>query len=166
MSLSIDRIINLSSSPGNPEPTFVKQLSIAHESVDGQLFQYYISSDDKRQGDKMTKAIGVYDPEINSYHYVDYDETEWGAQRSHITFSKIRRLGVKSFPGIGAFAFYIFDSEMDYIPIFCGNTRIVIPVHRNHNDDDLPEGELYYTNEMGNEIVNAGSSLLTVLSQI
>ena len=42
MSLVIERIIDLTAYENNPEPKLVSQLSIIHESSDGELVQYYI----------------------------------------------------------------------------------------------------------------------------
>ena len=74
MALDIEKVIDLTAYAGNPAPKVVSQLSIIHESSDGELVQYYIESVNHSQGDKKTYAIGVYDRESQSYSYNDYDE--------------------------------------------------------------------------------------------
>ena len=44
MALDIEKVIDLTAYAGNPAPKVVSQLSIIHESSDGELVQYYIES--------------------------------------------------------------------------------------------------------------------------
>lgn len=170
MPLTIENVIDLSIYAGNPEPKFVEQLSIVHEPVNGELVQYYISPEDGYQGDKKTNAIGVYNATARRYSYVNYDRVQWGAQQRRITLSKIRRLGVKSFPDIGAFAFYIFANRE--------NTRIIIPVNRKRKDYgtdgsstghsgtvSLDTNRSYYSKDMGKEVKNTGRMLCSLVWQ-
>ena len=57
MALDIEKVIDLTAYAGNPAPKVVSQLSIIHESSDGELVQYYIESVNHSQGDKKTYAI-------------------------------------------------------------------------------------------------------------
>lgn len=130
MSLTIDRTIDLTAASGNPSPKLVSQLSIIHESSDGELVQYYINPDTQLQGDKNTYAIGVYDKDSRSYSYTEYQNVQWDAPKQRIGAARIDRLGVKAFPGMGAFAFY----KLSHRKI----TRIVIPVNRESQAKGTP----------------------------
>lgn len=130
MALVIDNAIDLTASPGNPEPKLVSQLSIIHESSDGELVQYYIRPGNQTQGDKNTWAIGVYDKDSRSYNYTEYPNVVWGSPGQRICGNRIERLGVKAFPGMGAFAFY----KLAHRKI----TRIVIPVNRKNKKNEAP----------------------------
>ena len=132
MALEIANTIDLTAYPGNPEPKHVEQLSIIHEANDGELVQYYIQKRNRTQGDKHTYAIGVYDRETRSYSYTEYPDVVWerSGLRQRISGNKIERLGVKAFPGMGAFAFY----KLAHRKI----TRIVIPVNRKKQENAAP----------------------------
>lgn len=106
MALTIERTIDLTDYPGNPDPRVVEQLSIIHESADGELVQYYIKPGNQTQGDKNTYAIGVFDEDSRTYSYHDYPDLEWNRAGQRICGNRIERLGVKAFPGVGAIAFY------------------------------------------------------------
>ena len=77
MALTIENTIDLTACSGNPAPKVVSQLSIIHESSDGELVQYYIEALNHSQGDKSTHAIGVYDKDSQTWSYHDYPELEW-----------------------------------------------------------------------------------------
>lgn len=130
MALDIERIIDLTAYVGNPEPKLVSQLSIIHESSDGELVQYYIQPRNQTQGDKNTYAIGVFDKETRSYSYHDYPELEWAEPGQRICGNRIERLGVKAFPAIGAIAFY----KLAHRKI----TRIVAPVNKKGKKQEAP----------------------------
>ena len=114
MALDIEKVIDLTAYAGNPAPKVVSQLSIIHESSDGELVQYYIESVNHSQGDKKTYAIGVYDRESQSYSYNDYDEVTWEEPGQRICGNAIERLGVKAnigkMPRIAAFSDEIRDA--------------------------------------------------------
>lgn len=130
MALTIENTIDLTASANNPAPKVVSQLSIIHESSDGELVQYYIQPLNQTQGDKNTYAIGVYDKESRSYSYHDYPEVEWSAPGQRICGNRIERLGVKAFPAVGAIAFY----KLMHRKI----TRIVAPVNRKSKKQTEP----------------------------
>ena len=130
MALVIDNTIDLTAYPDNPEPKLVSQLSIIHESSDGELVQYYIRPGNQTQGDKNTYAIGVYDKDSRSYSYTEYPDVVWGKPGQRISGNRIEKLGVKAFPGMGAFAFY----KLAHRKI----TRIVIPVNRKNKKNEAP----------------------------
>lgn len=130
MALEIDNMIDLTAYPDNPEPKLVSQLSIIHESSDGELVQYYIRPGNQTQGDKNTWAIGVYDKDSQSYSYTEYPDVVWNKPGQRISGNRVERLGVKAFPGMGAFAFY----KLSHRKI----TRIVIPVNRKNKKNEAP----------------------------
>lgn len=125
MALSIEKTIDLTAYEGNPEPKAVRQLSIIHESADGELVQYYIKPGNQTQGDKNTYAIGVFDEDSRTYSYHDYPDLEWNRPGQRICGNRIERLGVKAFPGVGAIAFY----KLMHRKI----TRIIAPVNNRNN---------------------------------
>jgi len=131
MALTIENTIDLTAYAGNPEPKVVSQLSIIHESRDGELVQYYIQARNQSQGDKSAHAIGVYDKDAEVWTYHDYPELEWSEPGQRICGNRIERLGVKAFPSLGAIAFY----KLAHRKI----TRIVAPVNRKDNRQKAPE---------------------------
>jgi len=131
MALTIENTIDLTACAGNPAPKVVSQLSIIHESSDGELVQYYIEAINHSQGDKSTHAIGVYDKDAQTWSYHDYPELEWAEPGQRVCGNRIERLGVKAFPSLGAIAFY----KLMHRKI----TRIVAPVNRKDNRQKAPE---------------------------
>ena len=130
MALIIENTIDLTAYEGNPAPKVVSQLSIIHESSDGELVQYYIKPGDQTQGDKKTYAIGVLDEDSRTYSYYDYPDLVWEKPGQRICGNHIERLGVKAFPGVGAIAFY----KLMHRKI----TRIVAPVNRKNKKQEAP----------------------------
>ena len=130
MALTIENTIDLTAYAGNPEPKVVSQLSIIHESSDGELVQYYIEARNQTQGDKNAHAIGVYDQDMQTWSYHDYPELVWGEPGQRICGNRIERLGVKAFPSLGAIAFY----KLAHRKI----TRIVAPVNRKDKRQTAP----------------------------
>lgn len=130
MSLVIDKTINLTTYEHNPEPKVVKQLSIIHESADGELIQYYIDPNNKTEGDKATFAIGVYNKDTQTYSYHDYDKLLWNRPKKRITSQKIDRLVLKAFPNVGAIASY----KLAYHNI----SRIIVPVNHRTTKYEAP----------------------------
>lgn len=130
MALTIENTIDLTAYANNPAPKVVSQLSIIHESSDGELVQYYIQPLNQTQGDKNTYAIGVFDKDSRTYSYHDYPEVVWGEPGQRICGNRIERLGVKAFPAIGAIAFY----KLMHRKI----TRIVAPVNRKSKKQEAP----------------------------
>lgn len=130
MALTIENTIDLTAYAGNPAPKVVSQLSIIHESSDGELVQYYIQELNHTQGDKNSYAIGVFDKDSRTYSYHDYPELEWSEPGQRISGNRIERLGVMAFPSIGAIAFY----KLMHRKI----TRIVAPVNRKDKRQTAP----------------------------
>ena len=130
MALTIENTIDLTAYAGNPAPKVVSQLSIIHESSDGELVQYYIQERNHTQGDKSTHAIGVYDKDAEVWTYHDYPELEWSEPGQRISGNRVERLGVKAFPAVGAIAFY----KLMHRKI----TRIVAPVNRKDKRQTAP----------------------------
>ena len=131
MAIAFDKRIDLTNYEGNPEPLIVEQLSIIHESSDGEIVQYYIKPKNQTQGDKNSHAIGVYDKESKTWSYHDFDALVWNRPGQRISGNRIERLGIKAFPGMGACAFY----KLAHRKI----TRIVIPVNRKKQQNTAPE---------------------------
>ena len=130
MALTFDKTIDLTTYEHNPAPKVVKQLSIIHESADGELVQYYIDPNNKTEGDKATFAIGVYDKDTQTYSYHDYDEVIWNKPKKRITSQKIDRLVLKAFPNVGAIASY----KLAYRNI----SRIIVPVNHRATKYEAP----------------------------
>lgn len=130
MALTIEKMIDLTDYEHNPEPKVVSQLSIIHESSDGELVQYYIDPENETEGDKNTYAVGVYDKSSRSYSYHDYDEVVWNEPDQRICGNRIERLGVKAFPDVGAIAFYKLMHR--------NITRIVAPVNKKRSKNEAP----------------------------
>lgn len=130
MALTIENIIDLTAYADNPAPKLVSQLSIIHESSDGELVQYYIHPGNYTQGDKNTYAIGVFDKGTRSYSYAEYSEVVWNEPGQRICGNRIERLGVKAFPAVGSIAFY----KLMHRKI----TRIVAPVNRKKAKNEAP----------------------------
>ena len=97
MALIIENTIDLTAYADNPAPKVVSQLSIIHESSDGELVQYYIKPGNQTQGDKNTYAIGVFDKDSRTYSYHDYPELVWGEPGQRICGNRIERLGERTF---------------------------------------------------------------------
>ncbi len=121
MALVIEGTVDLTEYAHNPEPKAVGQLSIIHEASGGELVQYYIDPENGTQGDKATRAVGVYDGDTRSYSYTEYGSAVWGPPGQRICGNLIDRLGVKAFPDVGAIAFYRLKHR--------NITRIVAPVN-------------------------------------
>ena len=130
MALIIEKVIDLTAYDHNPEPKVVSQLSIIHESSDGELVQYYIDPENETEGDKNTFAIGVYDKDTQTYSYTDYPDVVWGDPDQRICGNRIERLGVKAFPDVGAIAFYKLMHR--------NITRIVAPVNKKGQKNTAP----------------------------
>ena len=131
MPLVFERTIDLTAYADNPEPKLVEQLSIIHESSDGEIVQYYIKPVNKTQGDKNSHAIGVYDEDSQTWSYHEYEDLEWGKPGQRISGNRIERLGIKAFPAIGAIAFYKLAHRK--------LTRIVAPVNPKSKKNTAPD---------------------------
>jgi len=139
MALNIDKTIDLTAYAKNPAPKVVYQLSIIHESNNGELVQYYINPADSTQRDKASHAIGVYNEETRHWEYREYDAIEWDEPKQRITGALVERLTVKSFPAMGAFAVYkILGRKI---------SRIVIPVNRTYTGNPAPEIEVHVNSD-------------------
>ena len=130
MPIVFDKRIDLTEYAGNSPPLVVDQLCIVHEASDGEIVQYFLIKGNHTQKDKASHAIGVYDRKKDEWSYYDYDEITWGRAKQRITGAQVERLGVKAFPGLGAFAFYkILHRDI---------SRIVIPVNRQKGTNEPP----------------------------
>ena len=106
MPITFEKRIDLSVYTGNPDPKVVKQLSIVHESRNGELVQYYIDKRNYSQRDKNTYATSIRDEDSDTWSFVDYDEVEWGTPKSRISGNRIEHISIKAFPNVGSIAVY------------------------------------------------------------
>lgn len=107
--LDFEKIINLTDSPNNIPPTFVKNLCMVNEP-NNELVQYYITDDGYAEDKSTDNADGML-----------YENLIWGNRHRRITFRNVSRIGVKSFPGVGAIA-YFKDK-------YRGTCNLVVPVN-------------------------------------
>lgn len=107
MAIKIDKIINLTQDSLNTSPKLVKNLQIAMEP-DASIFQYYIENN--RAGDKESDIV------LGSY-----DNVKWQLPATHLTTQKVKNIGIKSFPQVGAIGFFTFLNEE--------RSKILAPIH-------------------------------------
>lgn len=104
------KVINLTTSDNNIAPLLVRKLNIINEPND-ELVQYYIDDNDLAE-DKNANVV-----------YSNYDELLWGNKSKRLTSKAVSRIGLKSFPGIGAIAYYKYKYE--------AGSFILCPVNNN-----------------------------------
>ncbi len=107
MAIKIDKVIDLTNDSLNSSPKLVKNLQIAMEP-DASIFQYYIANN--RAGDKESDIV------LGSY-----DDIKWGLPATHLTTQKVKNIGIKSFPQVGAIGFFTFLNEE--------RSKILAPIH-------------------------------------
>lgn len=107
MAIKIDKVINLTQDSLNTSPKLVKNLQIAMEP-DASIFQYYIANN--RAGDKESDIV------LGSY-----DDVKWQLPATHLTTQKVKNIGIKSFPQVGAIGFFTFLNEE--------RSKILAPIH-------------------------------------
>ena len=107
MAIKIDKVIDLTNNSLNSSPKLVKNLQIAMEP-DASIFQYYISNN--RAGDKESDIV------LGSY-----DNLTWRLPATHLTTQKVKNIGIKHFPQIGAIGFFTFLNEE--------RSKILAPIH-------------------------------------
>ena len=107
MAIKIDKVINLTQDSLNTSPKLVKNLQIAMEP-DASVFQYYIENN--RAGDKESDIV------LGSY-----DNVNWQLPATHLTTQKVKNIGIKSFPQVGAIGFFTFLNEE--------RSKILAPIH-------------------------------------
>ena len=144
MTIQIAKTIDLSAYQANPAPKVIQQLSIIHESTDGDITQYYIDPASVIENDKSSNALSVpvrEQDDIVHYEYVDYDSLIWQAPSAKLTRKRIDRLGVKAFPNVGAIAHYkLFGQNLskivapvNYRPVKYAAPTIAIQVNLDHS---------------------------------
>ena len=106
MEIVIEKTIDLTAYPGNPDPKVTSQLSIVHEARNGEIVQYFIDRRNFTEKDKNSYALSRHDEETDTWSYTDYGELEWGKPRSRISGNRIEHLSVKAFPNVGSIAVY------------------------------------------------------------
>ena len=107
MAIKIDKVIDLTNNSLNSSPKLVKNLQIAMEP-DASILQYYISNN--RAGDKESDIV------LGSY-----DNLTWRLPATHLTTQKVKNIGIKHFPQIGAIGFFTFLNEE--------RSKILAPIH-------------------------------------
>ena len=107
MAIKIDKVIDLTNDSLNSSPKLVKNLQIAMEP-DASIFQYYISNN--RAGDKESDIV------LGSY-----DDLTWCLPATHLTTQKVKNIGIKHFPQVGAIGFFTFLNEE--------RSKILAPIH-------------------------------------
>lgn len=116
MALSFETIINLTEYEKNVEPAYVGSLMIANEP-DNSINQFYIYN-----GRTSDKAAIV--------DHSNYTELDWVGPNVSITSDEVSRIGIKTFPRIGAMAFYtLLAEERSKIltPVFIKKERYTKP---------------------------------------
>ena len=130
MEIVIEKTIDLTSYPGNPDPKVTDQLSIVHEARDGEIVQYFIDRRNFAQKDKNSYALSIYDKENDTWSYTDYDELEWGKPKSRISGNRIEHMSIKAFPNVGSIAVYKLMNR--------NISRITAPVNPVDKKTDAP----------------------------
>ena len=107
MSLNFEKVLNLTEYTLNPPPSLVKALQIAMEPK-SDIYQYYVNNN--RTGDKQSHT-----------EYSVYDNLPWSKEAKHLTSQKVKRIGIKHFPQIGAIGFFTLLHEE--------RSKILAPIH-------------------------------------
>ena len=119
MSITFEHVINLTTYGGNSPPPYVGSLMIANEP-DNEINQFYIYKDHAR--DKSSQV-----------DYSNYPELQWTDPATRMTNQYVKRIGIKSFPQIGAMAFYSLKYEersFFLCPLFIDKERFTRPEFR------------------------------------
>lgn len=112
MAIKFDKVLNMTTYTGNTEPVYVGNLMLSNEPKN-EIYQFYIV--DNLTADKMAQL-----------ERANYNTLQWSKQVSHITKAKVKRIGIKSFPRIGAIAFYSLlyeDRSFVLAPLFIQSER-------------------------------------------
>lgn len=105
--LTFEKVINLTEDPNNKEPLVVQHLMMGNEP-NNDIWQYY--THDGRAGDKQSN-VGTS----------NYDNLVWKKETRHLTTQKVRNIGIKTFPQLGAVGFYTLLNEE--------RSKILAPIH-------------------------------------
>ena len=99
--------INLTEYDENTDPKLVESLMIANEP-NNDIWQYYIKN--SRTNDKQSHIS-----------YANYSSLEWALPSTHLTSQRVRQIGIKHFPQIGAIGLFTYKYEE--------RTKILAPIH-------------------------------------
>lgn len=121
--LNFTHHVNLTNDPHNIEPLVVQTLMLAAEPK-GDLYQYFIT--DKRTKDKHALP-----------QYGIYTDVQWNNLYNHLTTQRIRRIGIKHFPQIGAIGFFTLLHEE--------RSKILAPIHTTTRKFKAPEFSMQKT---------------------
>lgn len=105
--LNFEKQINLTEYMGNPNPTLVQSLMIGNEPKN-DIWQYYMYNEYA-----FDKGAQI--------DYGNYDTLEWQKATRHLSNQKVRRMGIKHFPQVGAIGFFTLLNEE--------RSKILAPVH-------------------------------------
>lgn len=92
----------------NTTPTVTTKAAHMAEEPDSNLWEYYIDAD--RTSDRSSL--------ITLGNYID---PQWKASSKHLTSQKVKNIGIKSFPQVGAIGFFTFLNEE--------RSKILAPIH-------------------------------------
>lgn len=104
--IQFEKKINLTEYEKNSSPRVVQKLMIGNET-NNDIYQFFISNDTAHE-------------KPSHIEYTPYDELEWKNPLTSMTSHKVRNIGMKTFPGIGAIGF--FTPRV-------GTSKILIPIH-------------------------------------
>lgn len=137
--LNFEKIINLTEAPNNIKPLLVRDLCMANEP-DNELVQYYIDTNSLAE-DKAAKVS-----------YNNYGTLAWGNKQKRLTTRNVSDIGIKSFPGVGAVAFFKYK--------YGGNSYVLCPVNNRGEQREAPtltmvvsETSLTFTIQAPEEVV-------------
>lgn len=106
--LNIVKTINLTQHEGNPDPKYVTPLLIGNEPKN-DIWQYYIENN--RAACKKAQVTNA-----------NYDSLTWAVSPQTLPIQqRVRRIGIKTFPQVGAIGFFTLLNEE--------RTKILAPIH-------------------------------------
>lgn len=114
MQLIWDSIINLTDYAGNPVPKKVEKLLIGNEPTN-DIFQYYIHG-------ALSGSKGAHVALSN------YATLAWEEAKQSLTSQRVRNIGLKTFPQLGAYGFYM--------PLYEDTGKLIVPIH-NHSSKSV-----------------------------
>lgn len=116
MALVFEQIINLTTYNDNPEPKYVSSPMIANEP-NNDIHNFYIYTG--RTSDKASHVDAA-----------NYSALSWEKPLTHLTNQQVKRIGIKSFPQIGAMSFVTLLHEARSLflcPVFIQKERYKRP---------------------------------------
>lgn len=121
MALNFNQTIVLSGQYGS---SLVSDVHIGNEPAN-DIYQYYI--EDNHTADKKSKV------EMSNY------ELAWSIEARSLTSRSVKRIGIKTFPQVGAIGFYTFLNE--------ARSKVVVPIHVEEKRYSSPSLSMYITGD-------------------